>query len=86
MKATLAAPLPLSGSSSALRGALWLPMNLARKFRIRALSVRATVAQLEVVARRNPGEAPEIIASIRRLKRLALFVERHAADIDKRER
>jgi hypothetical protein len=58
-------------------------MNWARQFRIRALSVRATMAQLEVVARRNPGKAPEIIASIQRLERLALFAERHAAGIDK---
>jgi hypothetical protein len=63
-----------------------LPMNWARQFRVRALSVRATVARPEVVARRNPGKAPEIIASIRRLERLALFAERHAADISKRER
>jgi hypothetical protein len=61
-------------------------MNLARKFRIRALSVRATVAGLEVVARRNPGKAPEIIASIRRLERLALFADRYADGISKRER
>jgi hypothetical protein len=61
-------------------------MSWARRFRIRALSVRATVARLEVVLRRNPGKAPEIIASIRRLERLALFVERHATGISKRER
>jgi hypothetical protein len=61
-------------------------MNLARRFRIRAISVRATIARLEVVARRNPSKAPEIIASIRRLERLALFVERHATGISKRER
>jgi hypothetical protein len=60
-------------------------MNLARRFRIRAISVRATVARLEVVARRNPGRAPEIIASIRRLERLALFVDRYANDISRRE-
>jgi hypothetical protein len=60
-----------------------LLMNLARRFRIRAISVRATIARLEVVARRNPGKAPEIIASIQRLERLALFAERHAAGIDK---
>jgi hypothetical protein len=56
-------------------------MNLARKCRIGAICVRATVARLEVVARRNPGKAPEIIASIRRLERLALFAERYAASV-----
>ena len=60
-------------------------MNLARRFRIRAISVRATVARLEVIARRNPGKAPEIIASIRRLESLALFAERYATSIGKRE-
>ena len=75
----------LAGSSSVFSSALWLLMNLARRFRIRALSVRATVARLEVVARRNPGKAPEIIASIRRLERLALFAERYATGISKRE-
>jgi hypothetical protein len=61
-------------------------MNMARKFRIRALSMRATVARLEVVARRNPGKAREIIASIRRLEPLALFADRYATGISKRER
>jgi hypothetical protein len=58
-----------------------LLMDMARHFRLRALSIRATVAQLEVVARRNPHRAPEIIASIRRLERVALFAERYATGI-----
>jgi hypothetical protein len=48
--------------------------------------MRATVARLEVVARRNPGRAPEIIASIRKLERVALFVERYATSMGERER
>ena len=60
-------------------------MHLARKFRIRAPSVQAAMARLEVVARCNPGKAPEIIASIRKVERVALFVERYATGISKRE-
>ena len=60
-------------------------MNLARRFRIRALSVRVTIARLEIVARHNPGKAPEIIASIRRLERLALFADRYSTAISNRE-
>jgi hypothetical protein len=61
-------------------------MNLARRFRIRALSIRATVARLEVVARRNPGNAPDIIASIRRLERVALFADRYATSIGREQK
>jgi|HubBroStandDraft_3_1064219.scaffolds.fasta_scaffold82047_2 hypothetical protein len=60
-------------------------MNWARQFRVRALSMRATMARLEVVARRNPGKAPEIIASIRKLERVALFADRYATSISERE-
>ena len=60
-------------------------MNLARRFRIRALSLRAAVARLEVIARRNPGRAPEIIARIRKLERVALYVERYATSVGERE-
>jgi hypothetical protein len=47
--------------------------------------MRATLARLEVVARRNSGRAPEIIARIRKLEHVALFVERYATGIDGRE-
>jgi hypothetical protein len=43
--------------------------------------MRVAVARLEVVARRNPGNAPEIIASIRKLER----VERYATSVGGRE-
>jgi hypothetical protein len=43
--------------------------------------MRAAVARLEVVARRNPGKAPEIIAIIRKLERVALCVERYATSV-----
>lgn len=60
-------------------------MNMARKFRIRALSLRAVMARLEVVARRNPGKAPEIITHIRKLERVAVFVERYATSVGERD-
>lgn len=46
-----------------------------------SLSIRATLARLEVIARRNPGNAPEIIAHIRKLERVARFVEGHATSV-----
>jgi len=58
-------------------------MNWARKFRVRAVSVRALVAALEVIARRNPGKAPEIIARVRKLERMARFADRRATSIGK---
>ena len=48
--------------------------------------MRATIARLEVLARRNPGRAPEIIAHIRKLERVALFAERYATTRGKEAR
>ena len=60
-------------------------MNRARHFRIRALSLRATMARLEALARRNPGKAPEIIVRIRKLERVAFFLDGYATNISRRE-
>jgi hypothetical protein len=48
--------------------------------------MRVLMVQLEVIARRNPGQAPEIIAHVRKLERVALFADRYATGISKRER
>lgn len=61
-------------------------MNWVRQLRVRAVSVRATIAWLEVIARRNPGKAPGIIARIRKLERVALFADRYATRRGKEER
>jgi hypothetical protein len=44
------------------------------------------VVQLEVIARRDPGNAPSIITSIRKLERVAIFLDRYATGIGTRER
>ena len=47
--------------------------------------MRATMARLEALARRNPGKAPEIIVHIRKLERVAFFLDRYATNISRRE-
>ncbi len=75
---------PRSSLAAERPDTLWLPMISARHFRVRAISVRMTVAWLEEAARRNPGRAPALIARVRNLRQVARFADNYATGFNAR--